>query len=297
MVDGVYQSLVCFYITYLLFAPAVHVTDSGHDVSDTNRMGVYVACGTIAVSNVYVLLNTYRWDWVTVLLVAISVLLIFIWTGVYSSFLASDAFYHAARECFGQPSFWAITLLTIVIALLPRFTAKAFQKLFRPRDVDIVREQVRQGRWDHLGDPASEAGSAEYVPPSSSKLLVSTAASASGMSLFGRARPSPNMADDERPMYPPSMATSVSTHHLRGQNGSVDSNALPRRDSLEQPAVRQSFDRPRPSFDRMRSSMDRIRPSFEASNDFTSASLLTRIESSHCRYQSRRTNDITEELR
>jgi phospholipid-translocating ATPase len=43
----------------------------------------------------------------------------------------------------------------------------------------------------------------------------------------------------------------------------------------------QSTDRMRRSFDRTRMSMDRVRPSFEATDDFTSAAMLTRMESSH----------------
>lgn len=296
MLDGIYQSLICFYMTYLLFAPAVFVTDSGHDLGDTNRMGVYVACGTVVVVNVYVLMNTYRWDWLMVLLVALSILLIWFWTGVYSSFTSSDRFYKAAAEVYAQPSFWAITLLTVVACLLPRFAAKAFQKIYLPRDVDIVREQVRQGRFEHLS-------SEEYVPPSSKKTYSAASSdlvffSSSSFKPSPARRRDPNVDDDERPMYPPSMApTAASTHNPRSQNGSVGTDYRPARDSLEQPAVRQSLDRPRPSYDRMRGSMDRIRPSFEASRDFTSASFLSRIESSHCRQQSRRADDITDELK
>jgi phospholipid-translocating ATPase len=49
-------------------------------------------------------------------------------------------------------------------------------------------------------------------------------------------------------------------------------------------ANRMSSDcRVRPSFDRARMSMDRVRPSFEQSNEFTSAAMLTRMESAHSR--------------
>jgi phospholipid-translocating ATPase len=287
MIDGIYQSLICFYMSYLLFAPAVFVTESGHDVGDTSRMGVYVGCGAIAVVNAYVLLNTYRWDWLMVLLVSVSILLIWFWTGVYSAFPSSNMFYKAAPEVFQQATFWAITALTVTASLLPRFVSKAFQKLYMPRDVDIVREQVRQGKFDYLEEQA------EYVPPS----RTFSAASSSDASHPKQPKRDPNMEDDERPIYPPSVAPTVSTHPLRSQNGSVATEYLGQRNSLEQPPVRQSIERPRPSYDRMRCSMDRIRPSFEASNDFTSASLLSRMESSHCRYQSKRTNDITDDLR
>jgi len=85
----------------------------------------------------------------------------------------------------------------------------------------------------------------------------------------------------------------VATHNTRTQNGSDGtnytmhdrdrmSNDVQREDELTQDVpVRPSIDRARPSYDRIRMSMDRVRPSLEASNDFTSAARLSRIESSH----------------
>ena len=283
MLDGIYQSLICFFMAYLLFKPATFVTSSGLNLNDRERMGVYVACATIVVVNVYVLLNTYRWDWLMLLLVAISILLIWFWTGVYTAFASSNLFYKAAPEVYGQLTFWALTLLTVAICLLPRFTAKAIQKIYLPRDVDIIREQIRQGRFNHLDNADA------YVSPSK----VSSRASSDLSKPIDPVTKHPvNVADDERPIYPPSMTVTATTHNPRSQNGSDGTEYTGHRHSLEQPA-RPSFDRPRPSFDRMRASIDRIRPSYEASKDFTTAALLTRMESSHSQAQRRQTDGIS----
>ena len=273
MFDGVYQSVMCFFLPYLLFMPAASVTESGLDVSDNSRIGVYTACATIIVINVYILLNTYRWDWLMVLLVAISILLIFFWTGVYTAGTQAAQFYKAAPQVYGQLSFWALTLLTVSICLAPRFCIKAFQKIYFPYDTDIIREQVRQGRFQYLDKYEA------YVPPA--KAAQSTSSSDLSQQqlkpVTGRRTP---MSDAERPIYPPSVAATGTTHNPRSQNGSDGTDYTRHKTSLEHP-VRPSYDRPRPSYDRLRSSMDQIRPSFEASNDFTSAALLTRMESSH----------------
>lgn len=268
MFDGIYQSLICFFMGYLLFAPATFVTENGQSVN-REVMGVYIACATIVVVNLYVLLNTYRWDWLMLLLVAITILLIWFWTGVYTSFTSAGImFYKAASEAYGTLTFWTLSLLTVIISLMPRFTAKAIQKIYFPYDVDIVREQIRQGKFKHLDSvdgkktlSEGSSSSSDIVKSSSPRRLP---------------RPTP---DDERPIYPPSMAP-TSTRNPRSQTGSDGTDYRNSRVSLE-PPVRPSFDRPRPSFDRMRSSMDRVRPSYEQSNDFTSAALLTRVESSH----------------
>jgi phospholipid-translocating ATPase len=286
MLDGIYQSLICFYLPYLLFAPATFETSSGLSVNDTQRIGVYVACATIAVVNVYILLNTYRWDWLMILLVSISILLIFFWTGVYTAFSSSYSFYRAAPQVYGQLTFWTLTLLTIWVCLLPRFTAKAFQKIHMPRDVDIIREQIRQGKFKYLDNHEA------CVPPRTG----SSALSEDSQPVKPAVSAKMPMADNEsqRPIYPPSVAPTNTTYNPRSQNGSDGTDYTGHKTSLERPArpslerPRLSFDRPRPSFDRMRESMDKIRPSYEASNDFTSAALLTRIESSHSQRQTQR---------
>lgn len=276
MADGIFQSAVCFFMVYLVFSPGNFVTSDGLTINDRYRMGVYVACSAIAVVNLYILINTYRWDWLMLLLVFISILLVWFWTGVYSSFVGSAQFYKAAAQVFGSLTFWLQTLLTISVCLLPRFAVKTFQKLIMPYDVDIIREQIRQGKFAYLDKYEA------YVPP---KTLTSPSASDVSQPVKPGQRGSTAMADDERPIYPPSVAATGTTHNPRSQNGSDGTDFTNPRQSLEQP-TRPSFDRPRPSYDRMRNSMDRIRPSYEASNDFTSAALLTRMESSHSPFQS-----------
>jgi phospholipid-translocating ATPase len=270
MGDGIYQSLICFFMPYLLFKPATFNTSNGLNVNDNKRIGVYTANATIVVVNIYILLNTYRWDWLMLLIVSISILLIWFWTGVYTAGSSSDQFYKAAPEVYGTLSFWVLTLLTVCICLLPRFTVKSFQKIFFPLDVDIIREQIRQGKFKYLDKYEA------YVPPGKLPSASSSDVSQPARGALGTQTP---LADDERPIYPPSVAATGTTHNPRSQNGSDGTDYTGHKASLEAP--RPSFDRPRPSYDRMRSSMDQIRPSYEASNDFTSAALLTRVESSH----------------
>jgi len=276
MLDGFYQSVICFFMAWLLFRGANFVTDNGLNIDDRERFGVYIAPATVIAINVYILLNTYRWDWLMVLLVAISILLVWFWTGVYSAFTSSEYFYKAAPQAFGQASFWALTALSIIMSLLPRFCIKVIQKVYFPYDVDIVREQVRLGKYDYLDKP---------------EINDDTQSNGSSTSSSDMPKPSkhtyyPSFDEDQRPIYPPSVAPTTTTHNNRSQNGSDGTEFTRHRQSLdlrgEPAAVRSSMDdRPRPSFDRLRQSMDRIRPSFEANNDFTSAAMLTRLESSH----------------
>jgi phospholipid-translocating ATPase len=318
MLDGLYQSVICFYFTYLVFYTAGFNTESGRNVSDYKRFGVYIACPAVIVVNMYVMLNTYRWDWFMMLITSISILLIYFWTGVYTAFTDGFTFYGAAPQVYGALSFWAVSLLTVITCLLPRFAAKSFQKMYMPRDVDIVREEVIQGKFDYLkhADPANIT-----LPPAVDK--ISDSASSSDFSKPGpdpRTQHSQAMSEDMRPIYPPSVAATATTHNARSQNGSDGTDYTGHRSSLDRafppayssappgagnapideeattpgtPTIsrqitrqdldpnypsRPSIDRARPSFDRFRSSMDRTRPSFEASRDFTSAAYLASVE-------------------
>jgi len=243
------------------------------NIDDRERFGVYIAPAAIMVINTYILLNTYRWDWLMLLLVIVSSLLVWFWTGVYSAFKSSEYFYKAATEVFAQPTFWAVTCISVVLSLAPRFFVKSIQKIYFPYDVDIVREQVRQGKFDHLENK------------SAGKPAEDTLSNGSTSTSYETAKPSkhthyPSVDEDQRPIYPPSVAPTATTHNPRSQNGSDGTDFTRHRPSLDQNRGRPSMDRARPSYDRIRASMDRIRPSFEQSNDFTSAALLTRLESS-----------------
>lgn len=298
MGDGIYQSAICYFMGYLLFAPATFNTENGRGVDDRSRIGVYIACATIVVVNAYILLNTYQWNLPMVLVVVISSLLIFFWTGVYSSFEGSFQFYKSAAEVYGTLAFWCLLLLTVVICLLPRFCVKFYQKVYRPYDVDIVREQVRQGKFDYLEQYEA------FVPPkaaidseSPSEMTEVPVDHDASRKESNHAR-YPSMTESARPIYPPSEAPTYSRQQQHSQTGSdgtdrtvpsfeFPGSGLNRIDTEPQrppTAQRMSTERARPSFERSRSrqSFEKpLRQSFEQSRDFTSAALLMRTESSY----------------
>ena len=301
MFDGLYQSAICYFMTYLLFAPATFEAENGRGIADRGRIGVYAACVSILVINSYIMLNTYNWDWLMSLITAISILLIWAWTGIYSSFEASFQFYRAGQEVYGQLTYWALTLLIWILCLLPRFSVKFFQKNFRPLDIDIIREQVRQGKFDYLN--TYEAG---YVPP---KLTESSGTSSDQpeetplKETLSQPQPPqqhlryPSVTESQRPIYPPSEAPTKDTKQPHSQTGSdgtdrtkasFDISRMPVHERGESPVdrfrapyARPSMDRVRSSFERSRQSFEQGRTSFEASRDFTSAGRLMRVESSH----------------
>ncbi|KAI8675084.1 Phospholipid-transporting ATPase [Fusarium keratoplasticum] len=278
MVDGVYQSVMVFFIPYLLFEPGIVVTGNGLGVEDRLRFGAYIAHPAVITINMYILINTYRWDWLMVLIVVISDVFIFFWTGVYTSFTSSDFFYGTAAQVYQEASFWAVFFLVPVICLFPRFAIKALQKVYWPYDVDIIREQERMGKFAYLTEK-EESNDPLTADTKSDKSKSSKSSRKSRKAAKHMAYGS--VDEDLRPIYPPSTATRTTTYNQHSQNGSDSTNYTGPRMSMDVPMqARPSIDRARPSYDRVRASMDRVRPSFEASSDFTSAARLSRIESS-----------------
>lgn len=182
MADGVYQSAVCYFFSYSVFYNGGYVTTNGRQVNYREAYGVFTATAAIIACNLYVLINEYRWDWLFLLIVAISILLVFAWTGIYTIFISSAGFYKAAPQVYDTLPFWANTFLQLVTCLLPRFACKAYQKIFMPYDVDIIREQVQTHTLErklpddslvHLSD-MGETPAPEYASNSSSVSRSST---------------------------------------------------------------------------------------------------------------------------
>ncbi|KAJ2986645.1 hypothetical protein NUW58_g4927 [Xylaria curta] len=284
MVDGIYQSVITFFIPYLVVANTPTIAGNGKDVIERQRLGAYIAHPAVITINLYILINTYSWDWLTVLIIAISDLLIFFWSGVYTSSTFAGTFYGTAAQIYGELSFWVVLFLTPLICIAPRYASKALQKVFWPYDVDIIREQITSGKFDEIVKGGEERS------PNSAKESISSSSGSSRR----KHQVQQSVDEDLRPIYPPSIAaTSIAGHGPRSQRGSDGTNYTRHDISMETPVnqpadipdipVRQSVDRVRPSYDRMRASMDGmnrgVRASFEASNDFTSAAMLSRFES------------------
>lgn len=308
MADGVYQSVMSFFIPYLAVAGATFVTMNGLDVSDRLRLGCYIAHPAVITINMYILLNTYRWDWIMLLVVVLSDLFVFFWTAVYTATGYSEFFYQAAPQVYQELTFWLVFFITPVMCLFPRFAIKSVQKVYFPYDVDIIREQITLGLFRKEEEAAAAFIAADNARAAGVDADLKGTDTVSSDSSARRSAKSKHaqyasIDEDRRPIYPPSVATHTRaqngsdgtsyTHHTRQSGDMSISREVTQELSQEMTAPqhtrsRQSIDRPRPSYDRlrmsmdaMRPSMDRVRSSFEQSNDVTSAARLSRIESSH----------------
>ncbi|ODV63577.1 aminophospholipid translocase that localizes primarily to the plasma membrane [Ascoidea rubescens DSM 1968] len=167
MCDGLYQSILSFFFPYLLYYQGILVSDNGLNIHHRFWMGVMVANIAVISCNIYVLMRQYRWDWLSVLIDILSCLFIFFWTGVWSAGTISGPFYKVAPQIFGSPAFWCVFFIGVIANLLPRFVYDTLNKLYHPRDIDIIRERVQKGAFSqypkHGYDPTCSEDVDKYL--------------------------------------------------------------------------------------------------------------------------------------
>ncbi|ODV87328.1 hypothetical protein CANARDRAFT_195218 [[Candida] arabinofermentans NRRL YB-2248] len=165
MVDGFYQSLISFFYPYFMYYKNGVVTFNGLPLEHRYFMGAIVASISIVSCDIYILMHQYRWDWLSVLVCSLSILVLFAWTGVWSSSTYSGEFYKAAVALYGTPAFWACFFVGFLVCILPRFCYDFLQKLYYPKDIDIIRECVAKGDFSQYPD--------DYDPTDPDKAAIS----------------------------------------------------------------------------------------------------------------------------
>lgn len=151
MLDGLYQSLVLFFFPFALYKAGGFVTFSGVQFNGITDMGFFVANVAIVVINTYVLLDMYRWDYISFIVITLSSASIFIWTVIYSAFKFDIFFYQIASQGYGNLLFWANFLIVFVVCLLPSNIYRIAQTFYWPKDSDIIREQAYLGQFTISG--------------------------------------------------------------------------------------------------------------------------------------------------
>lgn len=158
MSDGLYQSLVSFFFPFFTYLGGVSISGNGLSLDHRFWMGLSVCTIAVFSCNFYILSNQNRWDVVSVIVNLVSCLVVFLWTAIYSSFVGSGEIYKMAVHMMSSASFWSVALLGVVSCLLPHYVILSAQKIFRPADIDIVREKCQLGEYDSV-PPITEENS------------------------------------------------------------------------------------------------------------------------------------------
>ncbi|KZO97443.1 phospholipid-translocating P-type ATPase [Calocera viscosa TUFC12733] len=151
MFDGLYQSAIVYFVTFLVWSLGTASSWDGRDVGALADFGTTAGVAALIASNIYVGLNTKYWTVMTWVVIIGSILLIFLWIAIYSAFV-TYTFNSEAEIIFPLFNFWATVVLVNAWALMPRFVWNFIQQAFMPLDRDIVREMWVAGDLkDKLG--------------------------------------------------------------------------------------------------------------------------------------------------
>ncbi|GMH10042.1 hypothetical protein Nepgr_011883 [Nepenthes gracilis] len=130
MLDTLWQSLVLFYI------PLFAYRESSIDIWS---LGSLWTIAVVILVNIHLAMDIQRWVIVTHAAVWGSIIITYGCMVVLDSipmFPNYWTIYHLAKS----PTYWLTVLLIIILALLPRFLAKAVYQILWPSDIQIVRE-------------------------------------------------------------------------------------------------------------------------------------------------------------
>lgn len=147
LLEGFYQSVISFFFPYFCYSNGRFIDTNGHPGHHRFWMGLATCSLSVMSCNLYVLTNQYRWDWLLVVVNIISTFLVWIWTAIYSSFVASREMY-GLLNAYDELVFWAVVLLGSITCMLFHFMFMTVRAFLYPQDVDIIREQWRLGEFD-----------------------------------------------------------------------------------------------------------------------------------------------------
>ena len=140
MLDGLYQSVICFFVPYLVFAYTASNSVTGRDVSLWD-FGTTVAACAITSANLYVGLHIRYWTWMVFVIIFGSTLAFHVWIAIYSQFpvfafqnelncesmprddgntLTDWMLFVSCSDLYSTFAFWLCMALTLVVNLGPK---------------------------------------------------------------------------------------------------------------------------------------------------------------------------------
>ncbi|XP_075715647.1 phospholipid-transporting ATPase VD isoform X2 [Rhinoderma darwinii] len=170
ILDAFYQSLACFFIPYFTYF------DSGMDIYS---FGNYIMVSTLFVVLLHLLIESKSMTWIHWTVMVLSILAYFFFT------LAVDAVcvncmppanpYWIMQRHMTDPMFYLVCVMSVVIALLPRFAFRIFQGAWFPtpqqraKQLDVMSPGERSSAIKNWFSPKTDNSLFHAVPADGNK--------------------------------------------------------------------------------------------------------------------------------
>jgi phospholipid-translocating ATPase len=181
-IEAVFQSVIIYFFIHYTYS-STSAREDGYSGYIYEFSSVMVLSAVLT-ADLFVGLNTHVWTWWVFFAVALGIVLVALWTAIYSAispgWIVTPIYGNNAR-LWPSAYFWFALLLTVCLCLAPRFIAKAIKFGYFPDDLDIMRFNRKM---------YPERDLAQDAQPSSALSALKAPASRSSRSLNSRARPS-----------------------------------------------------------------------------------------------------------
>ncbi|KAF9261452.1 phospholipid-translocating P-type ATPase [Marasmius fiardii PR-910] len=153
--DAVYQSaIIFFFIKYTYETPTTRLDGYGINMIEMTTPMVFAA---VTAADLFNGLNTNVWTSWVFFAVFVGIFLLWVYTPIYALISPgwfSTPVYGNYDLLFTAAYFYLVLPITICLALLPRYVAKAYKFIYRPDDIDIMRwmQKVDPNRSDYSKD-------------------------------------------------------------------------------------------------------------------------------------------------
>ncbi|KAH9832873.1 phospholipid-translocating P-type ATPase [Rhodofomes roseus] len=141
MFDGLVQSAFIFFLIFYAYSTTTTARSDGYAVYQY-EFATVMAISAVTAANLFNGMNTHAWTGWVFFAVALGLVLVWAYTGIYSAITPgwfATPVYGNDHYLWPSAYFWFGIILTVVLALLPRFLAKAYKQSFDPSDLDRVR--------------------------------------------------------------------------------------------------------------------------------------------------------------
>ncbi|CAG8521260.1 6113_t:CDS:10 [Diversispora eburnea] len=149
MIEGIYQSVVCFFVPYYAYEKGANKYGRQADYLE---LGTTMAVSCIVMANLFTGFNAQCWTVFHFIAVFGSASLIFIYISIYS-LIPLSGIYGYNQAIYGTGVFWFCIILSTVLCLFPRYLWKFMQRNYRPTDIDIIQEICKKDpKFDFAND-------------------------------------------------------------------------------------------------------------------------------------------------
>ncbi|KAJ2057096.1 hypothetical protein GGH13_007401 [Coemansia sp. S155-1] len=138
VLDGIYQSMVIFF-TFYIFTYTSDIQNENGRTWGRSDLSTGPTVAVVIAASLCVGFNAWQWNWLMAVAIIFSITVCIAYIGI-SSAVRYYSLEGVATSVMSTIVFWFGVPIAVVVALLPRYCVRCWQKMNMPRDLDIIRE-------------------------------------------------------------------------------------------------------------------------------------------------------------